>query len=239
MGEALYDLEKILRSRQEKLTSQEANTLLACKAQAMRGFTIGFGGGSVCTWLATQRLGNLFRFNLTLGAAAICGLWKFGRSLDSCIEHILSLEGSRMQRELANVMLKKYHRDPWVMERLSKHFYSEEVYDDSLADQPKVRWRFRNYFGDNVAHPQTTSNSEETDTEKNNLKKSSREAPKNYMNATVDAMENPFDCIFGLPARVEEIPHPDTSGTLSKRQRRIQKRSHRRHRKLHQEVSDV
>ncbi|CAA3009589.1 uncharacterized protein LOC111403088 isoform X2 [Olea europaea var. sylvestris] len=180
MGEALFDLERILRSRQEKLTSQEANILLACKAQAMRDFTIGFGGGSVTTWLATQRLSNLVRFNFTLGVAAISGLWKFGRSLDSSIEHILSLEGSRMQMELANVMLKKYHSDPWVIERLSRHFYSEEVYDDSSADQPKVRWRFRNYFGDNVAHPQTTSNNEDTDLEKNNLKKTSREAPKNY-----------------------------------------------------------
>ncbi|KAL2508847.1 hypothetical protein Fot_32494 [Forsythia ovata] len=239
MGEALFDLEKILRSRQEKLTSQEANILLACKAQAMRDFTIGFGGGSAFTWLATRRLSNLFRFNITLGAAAICGLWKFGRSLDSCIEHILSLEGSRMQRELANVMLKKYHRDPWVMQHLSKHFYSEEVYDDSSADQPKVRWRFRNYFGDNVVHSQTTSNSEETDLENNNLKKTSRDSPKNYMNAAGVAMENPFDCIFGLPASIEEIPHPDTPGTSSRRQRRIQKRSHRRHRKLQQEVPDV
>ncbi|CAA3009590.1 uncharacterized protein LOC111403088 isoform X1 [Olea europaea var. sylvestris] len=239
MGEALFDLERILRSRQEKLTSQEANILLACKAQAMRDFTIGFGGGSVTTWLATQRLSNLVRFNFTLGVAAISGLWKFGRSLDSSIEHILSLEGSRMQMELANVMLKKYHSDPWVIERLSRHFYSEEVYDDSSADQPKVRWRFRNYFGDNVAHPQTTSNNEDTDLEKNNLKKTSREAPKNYTNAAGDVMANPFDCIFGLPASIEEIPHPDTSSTLSRRQRRIQKRSHRRHRKHHPEVSDV
>lgn len=85
-------------------------------------------------------------------------------------------------------MLKKYHSDPWVIERLSRHFYSEEVYDDSSADQPKVRWRFRNYFGDNVAHSQTTSNNEDTDLEKNNLKKTSREAPKNYVSEFAESL---------------------------------------------------
>lgn len=42
------------------------------------------------------------------------------------------------------------------MQLISKHFYSEKVYDDSVLDQPKIRWRYRNYFSDNVAHSQRT-----------------------------------------------------------------------------------
>ncbi|KAA8548651.1 hypothetical protein F0562_000335 [Nyssa sinensis] len=101
MGEALFELEQILRSKQSQgtLTSQEANVLMTCKAKAIKDFTIGAGAGGSIAWI---------------GAAAFFGLWKFGRSLDSCIEHILSLDGSRMQKELANIMLKKYQNNQWT-----------------------------------------------------------------------------------------------------------------------------
>lgn len=37
------------------------------------------------------------------------------------------------------------------MRLITKHFYSEKVFDDSSTDQPKIRWRYRNFFSDNVA----------------------------------------------------------------------------------------
>lgn len=45
------------------------------------------------------------------------------------------------------------------MRVMYKHFYSEKVYDDSTPDQPKLRWRHKNYFSDNVAHGQRTHDS--------------------------------------------------------------------------------
>ena len=37
------------------------------------------------------------------GAGALFGLRRFSRSLSSCVDHILALDGSRMQKELANM----------------------------------------------------------------------------------------------------------------------------------------
>ncbi|KAL2463854.1 uncharacterized protein Fot_53510 [Forsythia ovata] len=105
-------------NEQERMTSEEANVLSSCGANATRDFIIDFGGSSVVTWPATQRLSNFYRSNLTLGVAAFCGMWRFTRSVDSSIEHILSLEGSRVQRELANMT-----------------YYSEET--DAPKNDPK------------------------------------------------------------------------------------------------------
>lgn len=62
-------------------------------------------------------------------------------------------------------MLKKYQDDPLIMQRVSKYFYSEEVYDDA-SDKPRLRWRYRNFF--------TESSSETSHDEKmnNNIKAS-------------------------------------------------------------------
>lgn len=37
-----------------------------------------------------------------------------------------------------------------MMQRISKHFYLEEVFDDSTP-HPRLRWRYRNFFfGDSI-----------------------------------------------------------------------------------------
>ncbi|KAL0368107.1 UNVERIFIED_CONTAM: hypothetical protein Scaly_1029600 [Sesamum calycinum] len=230
MGEALFHLEHVLRSKQAQLTLEEANVLLQWRAQAMRDFTVGFGGGSIVTWLDPLLLNHYFSslivcicsisFVVTtnnnpfsalhLGAAAACGFWRVGRSVESSVEHILSLEGTRIQRELANIMLMKYHNDPWVMQRLSKHFYSEEVYDDSSIDRPTLRWRFRNFFGDPVTRSESTSYKDETDSQNNDIKKTTTEPKQVNVDTAWDIMENPFDLIFGQPGDVETVPHADT-----------------------------
>ncbi|KAK4388593.1 hypothetical protein Sango_2465900 [Sesamum angolense] len=176
---------------------------------------------------------------LHLGAAAACGFWRVGRSVESSVEHILSLEGTRIQRELANIMLMKYHNDPWVMQRLSKHFYSEEVYDDSSIDRPKLRWRFRNFFGDPVTRSESTSYRDETDSQNNDIKKTTTEPKQVNVDTAWDIMENPFDLIFGQPGDVETVPHADTPSVSSVRQRRRERRARRRHRRHHQDESDV
>lgn len=79
MGEALFELEQILRSKQEKLTSQETNVLMACKADALREFTVGGVVAAAVSWLATRRLSTLYRINLSAGSAAISA---FGDLID-------------------------------------------------------------------------------------------------------------------------------------------------------------
>lgn len=45
------------------------------------------------------------------------------------------------------------------MQLISKQFYCEEVFDDSTSERPKIRWRYRNYFSDNIALGQRTHDS--------------------------------------------------------------------------------
>lgn len=49
-------------------------------------------------------------------------------------------------------MVRKYREDQPIMRLISKHFYLENVFDDSSVDQPKLRWRYRNFFGDGAPH---------------------------------------------------------------------------------------
>ncbi|KAH0658566.1 hypothetical protein KY289_027314 [Solanum tuberosum] len=65
MAEALFELEEILISRKEALTSEEAKLLNSWKQNAVRDFGIGATGASIATWLVTRRLNNLVRMNLT------------------------------------------------------------------------------------------------------------------------------------------------------------------------------
>lgn len=244
MGEALFELEQILRSKQEKLTSQETNVLMACKADALREFTVGGVVAAAVSWLATRRLSTLYRINLSAGSAAISAFWRFDRSLDSSVEHILSSDGSRMQMELANIILRKYGDNSTTMRLITKHFYSEKVFDDSSTDQPKIRWRYRNFFSDNVALSQRTHNGdahgygENTDLQKTDTENTNE--PKHVPVARspdLDAITNPFDCVFGVTGSSEEIHPTSTSSISPKRHGRSHKRSHRRHRMRHHEAS--
>ena len=69
-------------------------------------------------------------------------------------------------------IVTKYRDDPWIMRLISKHFYSEEVFDDSTADRPKIRWRYRNFFSDNVVHGQRTNESDSPGNSERNSHKS-------------------------------------------------------------------
>ncbi|KAL6498954.1 hypothetical protein OROGR_028132 [Orobanche gracilis] len=238
---ALLDLEQTIRSKRELVTRQEANVLMAWRGRAVRDFTVGFCGGSVVTWLATRRLSNLFRINLTLGAGAAYGIWRFGRSVQSSIQHVLSLERSRIQRELAIIMLTKYYRDPRVLPYLSKYFFKEEVYDDTSVDRPTSSWRYRNFSGETVDHSQSTSyNSDETRSDENGVEKTTMEPNQVHVNSAGDAMENPFDLIFGISESAESVANTVEISSLSRKESRKEKRSRRRHRRHHhQEESDM
>ncbi|KAE8077057.1 hypothetical protein FH972_015662 [Carpinus fangiana] len=264
MGEVLFELEQVLRSRQEKITPQEARVFLTCKSKAVRNFTFGSLAGAGVTWAATWRLRKISRINLSAGAAALFGLWRFARSLDSCVDHVLALNGSRMQKELANILVTKYQDDPQKMQLISKHFYSEKVFDDS--DQPKLRWRYRNFFSDNAAHGQRTHEGDSPSNSENNSygnypgdshkdsqtdahskvhgnshndsdsQRTNFKSKQILRNPGFDMMADPFDCLFGNLATREEIHLPNTSSTPPRTLTRGHKRSHRRRRMHHQNV---
>lgn len=72
--------------------------------------------------------------------------------------------------------MTRHHNDPQTMQYISKHFYCEKVYDDSTSDWPKIRWRYRNFFSDDVAHAQRTRDNDP----KNNLDGNSHQDSSNH-----------------------------------------------------------
>ncbi|KAL0548243.1 hypothetical protein IC582_012691 [Cucumis melo] len=249
MGEILHELEYVLRSKPNGLTIEEAILLQTCRSKAVRDFTFGgiLGGG--LTWAGTWRLNKFTRLNLSGGAAALCGFWRFSRSLNSCVDYILSLDGSRMQKELANIVVTRYHNDPRAMQYISKHFFYEEVFDDSTSDRPKIRWRYRNFFSDDVAHSQRTHGND-NNVHENSQRDSSAHQRDSYGDSddkgnahefkpvltktgTDSATADPLDCIFGTLAREEEIQH-STPSTPSPKPHSRSRRYNRRHRKDNQ-----
>ncbi|KAK9076916.1 hypothetical protein SSX86_005251 [Deinandra increscens subsp. villosa] len=229
MAESLIDLEQVLRSKQQvKLTSKEVNFLMTWKDNTLQQLAVGACAGGAIAWSATGNLSRMLRINLAGGAAAMTAAWRFRRSVNSCIEQILCMDGSLMQRELANIMLKRYPNHPMTTKLVSKRFYCENVFDDSTSDIPKSRWRFRNTFVESPPHPQRTDNHESYD---HDAKVGPDLKPVPINNGFV-AMENPFDCIFGVPPSVEEIRRPVTPRKHSNRR---QRRSQRRHHSSHQD----
>nr|GEY35961.1 hypothetical protein [Tanacetum cinerariifolium] len=233
MAESLIDLENVLRSKQGKLSSQEANFLMNWKESTLRQLTVGACAGGAIAWSATGSLSRVLRINLAGGAAAVAATWRFRSSVNSCIEQILCMDGSRMQKELANIMLKRYPNYPLTTKLLSKRFYCENVFDDTTSDIPKSRWRFRNNFVESAAHPtqQRTENHESSD---HDAKSGPERKPVHINNAFV--MENPFDCVFGLPTKKKLL---QTLGFLEAGQHnnivtiKVENRYGRFHRSLH------
>ncbi|XP_073156864.1 uncharacterized protein [Henckelia pumila] len=226
MGLAIVDVYRLILSKkeQEQITVKETTSIMSWEYETLRNSMLGFIGGATVTML---------------GASVVCTLWNFGRSLESWTDRFLSMEGSRIQIELANIMLKKYGNDPWVLRRLSTHFYLEEFYEDSSVDRPKTRWQSRYFYGDPTTHFQNTSyDKTNTDLSKKDNKKSTVDSEEVYLYAAADASQNPFDFVFGLAGSAENIPPPKTSRTSSGRSSLRESRARRRRRRRHQEDSD-
>ncbi|XP_050373768.1 uncharacterized protein LOC126791366 [Argentina anserina] len=264
MGDVLFEMEDNLKSKQAKLTPEEAKVLAACKSKAVRAFTYGGLAAGVVTWTATSRLSKMIQLNLTGGAAAMFGLWTFSKALDSCAEHILALDGSRLQAELATIMVTKHQNDRHRMQLISKQFFCEEVFDDSTSGRPKIRWRYRNYFSDNVSLGQRTHDSDsygnsQTDSDsvshgdyhnsydvksRSGIRTDSNQRQINFdprqvpMNSSVGT--DPFEDIFGYQSPQEELQLPDTSSQSNvspKVQARNRRRSQHKRRSYQQEDS--
>ncbi|AES93691.1 hypothetical protein MtrunA17_Chr5g0394561 [Medicago truncatula] len=254
MGEALFDLEQLLISKRAKLTPDEANILQSCKTNAIKNFTVFSLVSGAAAWTVTGRLGKAFQVNLTAGAAAFCGLRIFSRSLYSSADHILSLDGSTLQKELANILVTKYQHDPSLMKLISKHFYSERLYDDSASNTPKLRWRYRNFFSDNVINGNKTQDHDSYNKSQGNShndsyasdsleksqgksenitdsKRTTRGTKQSFINPGSEVLSevDPLDCLFGYGAPMEENFHPNTPNKPSG----THHRGHRRHRRRH------
>ncbi|WCJ23797.1 hypothetical protein M5689_005802 [Euphorbia peplus] len=246
MSAAILELIRSVKTKEVKLTPQEANVIATCESKAIRDYATGFLVG-FCTFPAilkfTWKTGLFSTFCISGGAGSLVGDWAVRRSLDPWVDQILDMDGSQMQTALANIILNKHRNNPWMMQRLYKRFYSEKVYDDTNSDKPLLRWRFRNHFGDIVDHSQGTHGDDSQGYAHVNShsafdgNKARIKINKVSMNTTsADVMEDPLDSIFGGSAPEEEILHPVVSSTPTARARNhSQRRSHRRRRRMHLE----
>lgn len=241
MGDVLAELEEVLRSKptKEKITAKEEFVLRTCKEKAIGDFTTGALVSSTVVWIATRNLTLGHRFNSSIGSAIVAGMWRFNRSLNSCINHVLELEGSRMQRELAHIILTKHHDNVAKMKLVQKHFYSEEVFGDLNPDKPYVRWRNRNLYYDNLdaERPKDVEDPHRHEQpaipEKTGIP---RRKQFNRSSAAGDLIMDPLDCIFGEVEASKDILHPDYGAAVERRHSRAHKRAHRRRRAQHAEA---
>ncbi|KAI4317852.1 hypothetical protein L6164_025684 [Bauhinia variegata] len=229
---AFVELADALRSKQEKWTSEERNLIESCRHKAARNFFVGAIGANTVVWAATFKLDRIFRISSSIAAGAFFGLLGMNRALNSCVEHILTLDGSRLQKELAHILVTKFPDDPKTMQLIPKHFFSEKVFDDS-NDHPKLRWRNRNFYSDNVVHGQNIGDHDSRDdsnSETNNYsqrKRTNLRSSHVVINPGHDTMAeaDPLDFILGYSAPVEATHDPNTP---TKPQGGVHNRAHRR-----------
>ncbi|KAI4373940.1 hypothetical protein MLD38_011997 [Melastoma candidum] len=249
------------------VTPEELQVFVSIKSKAVRDFSIGAAASSLLAWAATRRLNPVIRISLSGGAGATFGLWAFSRSFNSCIENILSLEGSRMQNELAKIVVRKYHRDPSRIQQISRHFYAEQVFDDSASDLPKLRWRYRSFFSDSSAAMQRNQDNDDqhgnndqpygganSQNPHNNISdnlenksnasngdsdfKGAVKSKGDSVNLGTDMMGDPLDCVFG-PTSMEEVIHI-SGNKRGERRATPHRKSRRKHRMRQKEaVADV
>lgn len=220
MGDALAELEVKLRSSKVKLTREEENVLRKCKEKAIRDFMIGALITSGITWTVTPRLGLGYRLNATGAAAVVSGNWRFDRALNSCLDNVLSLDGSRLQKELATILLTKHSHNPWRMQLVNKHYYLEKVYDESNLEVPLSRWRHRNLSGDAWSFHRAKDVREGVAMSEKLRGATNPVASGSHVE---DILVDPLEFIFGHPKRTE-------NANLDMRD--IQQRKHsRRHRR--------
>ncbi|PPD79587.1 hypothetical protein GOBAR_DD23488 [Gossypium barbadense] len=240
MGDALFELEQNLRSRKEQLTRQEENIFQRCKSSALNHFTAGVIAGGGLVWAATWKLNRLLRVNLS-GVEYVCNL--HSEMLETY--KLLLLKFFIHKLDVEYRIVKKYRHDTWKMRLISKHFYLEEVFDDSTSG-PNLRWRYRNFFGDNVDQDQGTHGDFQDVSHKgspsdihNNFdrKKTDLKSEQVPVKSGFDLMADPLDCVFGYTATSEEIHHSTPSSMSSRAQSRAHRRANRRRRLHHQEAS--
>ncbi|XP_020230153.1 uncharacterized protein LOC109810949 [Cajanus cajan] len=252
MGVSVLDLHEVLKSKRNKFTLQEEEIYESCTTKIASDFLSGALAGFTAVWSATFKLSKLFRLSLSVGAGYYYALRLSSRSSDSCAEQILAMDGSMLQKELANIMVTKYQNDSSQMWLMSKHLYLERVFDDSTSNSPKLRWRYRNFFSDNAVHDhhwlhdhESYENSQDhsqidsndkskgrsenvTGTKRINLK-----TKCTFDAASVTKLEvDPLDFLFGYAAPVEVNDHSNSPNKPSESgiHNLVQRRSHRRRR---------
>ncbi|XP_038708536.1 uncharacterized protein LOC120003580 isoform X2 [Tripterygium wilfordii] len=167
---ALIELYRVFVVSKKDVTSQEVDVVQSCWhkaiAQCYGGALIGGGLMWGVGWRHSKRM------RIILSGAAICtGHLSMNRAIDSSVDKILALDGSWMQKELTTIIVERHSNDPSMMQLITRTFYTEKVFDNSTADDPKLRWRYRNFSSDDVAFHQSSHDSYSHDSSHSNAQR--------------------------------------------------------------------
>lgn len=242
------ELVQVLNSKQPKITREEGEIFLDCKNRAIKGFAIGGSIATALVWIGTRKVNNFLRVNLAGGGGFIAGMWRLKESIDSSVNDMLEMEGSRVQHELRKIVLEKYGNNPQRMKPFAKHFYVEEVLNDSAPGNPKTVYRHRNSYAEDqlIANRDTygvpDANKSDVYRQQGNENPDSLKVNRPSMGIrpvrinsaiTMVGYGDPLEVLFGYSQAMEESPQPDDSATSPKSQTRSQRRAHRKHRMRH------
>lgn len=152
-----------------------------------------------------------------------------------------------MQHELRKIVVEKFGNNPQRMKPFSKHFYVEEVMNDSAPGNPKSVYRQRNIYVEEqqIANRDTYG---VPDDDKRDMHRQQRNEDKmrtgagarqvHQINPTVNMLGygDPLEVLFGGYAPANEVPPQlDDSISSAKAQTRSQRRAYRRHRMRHRQ----
>lgn len=223
MADALLLLSEALRSKtdEDKMTSSEKQLVYNCLSKMTKNFFVGAAVSSALVYKATRRFGHWQSIFLSTGPGLFVGNLVFNWSGNACLDQILSIEGSRMQRELADIVLKNFWKNPSRMRLVQKHFYPEFVFTDLTPDKALVRLRARNIYLDGTASELIEGHSafeddDNVETQSFGESKSNLDAVNtSQSNLGGDFLADPLDCVFGIQQLGEDIRHSGGTETTT------------------------
>ncbi|KAK8933823.1 hypothetical protein KSP39_PZI015395 [Platanthera zijinensis] len=234
MADALLLLSEALRSKtgEDKMTPSERQLIYNCLAKMTKNFFVGAAVSSALVYRATRRFGHWHSIFLSAGPALFVGNLVFNRSGNACLDQILNIEGSRMQRELADIILRNFWKNPSRMRLVQKHFYPEFVFTDLSPDKALVKLRARNIYLDGTASERIEDHSineddDNAETQSFGESTSNLDAVNTFQNdLDGDFLADPLDCIFGIQQQSQDICHSGGAETT-----RIVRHAHKRGRR--------
>ncbi|KAJ1687356.1 hypothetical protein LUZ63_018746 [Rhynchospora breviuscula] len=250
----LLELHRVLESK-GKLSKWEKELFKSIAFSAVTDFFKGAVGSISVVWPAFWAIPTISRLTLSTVAGIVAGNWYGCRTIGASIDRSLGLQGTRVQRELASLILTEYKDDKSLQMLMRKHFYSEQVFRDVNSEVPVFLWRPRNTYVEfslsqnqieadgvelnqkNRQHEPTTEKSDTTPhSQKSDYSENSslHEKQNTTRNHNWDLFVDPLESIFGYPeGSMEAKPMRQSEATevLSRREvRALKRRAHRRQR---------
>lgn len=197
--------------------------------------------GVVCL-AGTRRFGENPRLLFASVAGYLGAAWACKWNMRSGLDPIITADGSRMQKELINIMIAKQEaghlRPSFISNHLYKLLYPERVFMDSSPDNIYTRWRLRNTYEDNFDGATLQKLSVESSKRATrSVMQISTESPKPTTPATTQRLEvkgldslirdNPLESIFGSPISDQEVG--ESHNNVARSRKHSHKRTRRRH----------